>query len=92
MTMISSFHTLNRSLGLALLIASGGKSMAAFFIGGEIVLYLAYKIARGDFLYFFRVEGVMAIVSSFWTRSLVKIIADFTGCLHFRHPVSVRAN
>jgi len=30
--------------------------------------------------------GAVAIVGSFWARVVVKILVDFSGCLHFRHP------
>ena len=51
MTLISGLHNLSRSVGCALLAASGGKILAFYFVGGEILLFYAYKILRKDFYY-----------------------------------------
>jgi len=82
MTLMSSLHNLSRSLGCALLATSDAE-IALLFIGGEIGFYLVFKILRQDFHYW--APGTPLIVS-FFERVLVKEIADFTGCLHFRHP------
>jgi len=57
--------------------------MALLFIGGEVGLYLVLKILRQDFHYW--VPGA-PLIGSFFERIIVKVVADFTGCLHFRHP------
>ena len=62
------------------------KMMLVPFIGGEILLYLMWKLLRGDFLYWVRVEGVFGVMFSLVVRILVKVVVDFTGCFHFRHP------
>jgi len=46
MTLMSALHNISRGLGCALLIVSGGKMMAALFIGGEILLFLVYTVIR----------------------------------------------
>ena len=69
-----------------MLVASSGKSMLVYFVGGEILLFLAWKFLRGDILYWVRVEGVFGVVVSFVVRVIVKVVADFTGCLLLRHP------
>ena len=86
MTLISALHNLSRSIGCALLVASSGKLMLVYFVGGEILLFFAWKLLRGDFLYWVRVEGVLGVILSILCRTVVKIITDFTGCLQFRHP------
>ena len=48
--------------------------------------YLVFKLARGDFHYWARVEGFTGIMISIFARLVAKVIADFTGCLHMRHP------
>jgi len=68
-----------------LLATSDGRLVMAF-VGGEIFLYLALKVLRGDFFWWMKVDGALAIVGSFFERIIVKVIADYTGCLHFRHP------
>ena len=50
MTLISTVHNLSRSIGVALLAASLGKSTLAYFMFGEMLVYLAFKIIRRDFL------------------------------------------
>jgi len=45
-----------------------------------------YKVARRDFFWFPEVKGFLGVLFSFQQRVCVKIIADYTGCLHFRHP------
>ena len=86
MTLISALHNLSRSLGCALFVTSSGKSMLVYFVGGEILLFLGWKLLRGDFLYWVQVEGVFGVLLSFIVRVAVKIIVDFTGCLLLRHP------
>ena len=55
-----------------------------YFVIGELLLYLAWKLARKDFLYWVQVEGALGILVSLLSRVLVKVIVDFCGCLHFR--------
>jgi len=86
MTMIGALHKLSRSVGCALLVASdGGKTLVAAFIGGELLLFFAYKIARNDFFYWVEISGVLSLLFSTLERTIYKVIADFTGCLHYRH-------
>jgi len=82
MTLISSLHNLSRSLGCALL-AYSDPDKVILFIGGEIGLYLVFKILRRDFHYW--VPG-FPLIGSFFARIIAKVIVDFTGCLHLRHP------
>jgi len=86
MTMISGLHNVSRSIGCALLAVGDDKVKILYFIGGEMVLYLLYKTARGDYYDWIPLHGVGAIVQAFWKRSLVKVIVDFSGCLQMRHP------
>ena len=84
-TFISALNNVSRSLRCALLAASD-KRLLVMFVGGEILLYLALKVLRGDFYYWIKLEGKLAIVVAFFDHVLVKIITDYTGCHHFRHP------
>ena len=75
------------------MLAAGDKRLVAVLVGGEMAIYIAYKLLRGDFFYWIRLDGALAIVGSSVVRFLVKIVADYTGCLHFRHSyVGERAN
>jgi len=78
MTWIGALHNLSRSVGCALLAASpgGGKVLLAF-VGIEMLVYLAFKTARGDFYYWPRLDGAMAFILSFLTRMVVKVVVDF---------------
>ena len=84
MTLISALHNLSRSIGYALVAASGGVTMVLSFVGCEMMLYLVWKVFRKDFMYWFRVDGFMGVIGSFATRLIVKVIADFSGCLQLR--------
>ena len=86
MTMITALHNLSRSIGCALLAASGGMTRVVTFVGGEILFYIFWKAARRDFMWWARVDGVAGIIVSFVDRILNKIIADFSGLLLYRHP------
>jgi len=86
MTLISALHNLSRSIGCALLALSDTNNLLLMFVGGEIGIYLLLKILRQDFYSWMRLSGVLAVVVSFATRIAVKIIVDFSGCIHFRHP------
>jgi len=60
--------------------------MLILFTVGETVLYLIYKIVRRDFWWWPQIEGNLKPVLAICTRVIVKVIVDFTGCFHFRHP------
>jgi len=93
MTVISAIHNLSRSLGVALLASSSDNMLAVY--GGELLLYLFYKTVRGDLFYWLRTDGmglskgadlVLSIFAGISARSVSKVIVDFSGCYHFRHP------
>jgi len=87
MPLISALHNLSRSLGVALLAASDSSNLVVIFVGGEIGLYLLFKAIRGDFYWFPRTENKsVAIVIGLLDNIIGKIVTDFSGCLHFRHP------
>jgi len=71
MTMMSALHNISRSTGCALLAASsGGKSLVFYFIGGEMVIYLVYKVLRRDFWYVGENETTRSEATIFCTTSL----------------------
>ena len=85
MTLISTLHNLSRTVGFSLL-ALQRPVLLFYFVAGEALLYNAFKISRGDFIYWLPIEGVTAVFVALVQRVLIKLIADFTGCLQFRHP------
>ena len=60
--------------------------MGSYFVGGEMMIYLLWKVARGDFLYWPKLDGFHAFLISLINRVVGKTIVDFSGCLFFRHP------
>ena len=85
MTLISALHNVNRSVGCALL-AAGDRILLLLFSGGEIMLYLVFRLSRGDFLVWTRIGGGMGLLLSFISRMMGKAMVDYFGCLHLRHP------
>ena len=57
-----------------------------FFVGGEMLLYLVWKFLRRDFMYWFKLNGILAILLAIINRVIAKVIVDFSGCVYFRHP------
>ena len=86
MTMITACHNLSRSIGYALLAASGGMTRVVTFVGGEILFYIFWKVAKSDFMWWPRIDGVAGIIFSLIDRILDKIVGDFSGLLLYRHP------
>ena len=84
MMLMSTLHNLSRSIGCALLAASGGATMVLSIFGGEMLLYLAWKLVRRDFMYWVRIEGSLGVIVSLFARIFIKVIVDFSGCLQFR--------
>jgi len=87
MTLMSTLHNLSRSLGLALLaVSDGGMTLVMYASGGEMLLFLALKALRNDFYFWPRFEGLAAVITSLTERIFIKVIVDYTGCIHMRHP------
>ena len=84
MIMISALNNMSRSVGCALLATRGSSTLVSFVLG-EMAIYLLYKIARDDFLYFIRIDNnFIAILVAIIERTLTKVIVDFSGCFHLR--------
>jgi len=77
---------LSRCLGCALLAASLEKEVFVALLVGELALYMLYKVVRGDLIYWVRLDGGAIMLLSTIERLFAKILADFTGSLHLRHP------
>ena len=77
MTLVSSLHSLSRSLGYAILAVVDLNLALKFFVG-EVGAYLLYKLLRRDFYYWLRLEGVLSVIISLLERTVVKVIVDFT--------------
>jgi len=87
MTLMSALHNLSRSIGAVLFIVFGGKTLTLVVLGVEMILYLLFIISRRDFhVAYSTLEGPVGIAGSLTARVASKLIADFSGCLHLRHP------
>jgi hypothetical protein len=56
------------------------------YMSFDICLYMLYKVARRDFWYWMPTTGVGFAVLF---RGLIKVLVDFSGCVHFRNPVDL---
>jgi hypothetical protein len=88
MLLLTAGMLLIRCTTIVLLGLMGG-SWSFLYIGADLGLYILVKILRGDFWYWIALGGNIEIVSSIFSRVLVKIIVDFTSIVHFRHPNEV---
>ena len=75
-----------KSITIGILAHLGGKPLAIAVLGGEVGIYLLYKVLRKDFRYFLPLPLGTSIAVSLLMRVAVKLITDFTGMLHARHP------
>jgi hypothetical protein len=56
------------------------------YMSFDVCLYMVYKIARRDFWYWMPASGVgIAVIA----RGLIKVLVDFSGCVHLRHPLEL---
>ena len=60
-----------------------------YYLGLDVVLFIVIKMARNDFSYWIPIEGRLGTAISLLVRPIEKVIADFTGCVHLRHPIEV---
>jgi hypothetical protein len=56
------------------------------YMSSDMCLYMLYKVARRDFWYWWPTAGVGIAVLG---RGVVKVLVDFSGCVHFRNPVDL---
>jgi len=73
MTLISTLHKLSRSIGCALLLVAGGRNLTISFLGGKMCLYLIYKIVRGEFFWWPRLQAIIAVLFGLCARIVVKV-------------------
>ena len=51
--------------------------LLVWLIGGELTLHFIFKIVRGEYICYFRVEGPLGYIMSFIWHFLTKVVADF---------------
>lgn len=86
MYLLSFCQLLGKSLQMSILFQVGGGNLVLLVMSAEVGIYLSYKIARRDFRYWLPVNSFHSVWMSVISRITVKIISDFTGFLHARHP------
>ncbi|GMH74612.1 hypothetical protein TrLO_g4240 [Triparma laevis f. longispina] len=62
---------------------------ALLYLGVEIAVYLGLKVLRKDYTHWLPIKGLFSLVVSGIVRVVVKMIEDFTDCMHYRHPYEV---
>ena len=85
MFLIKIAHVMSTSMGMAFLFAISPSSAYAY-LAASMGVFLLYRACRRDLHYWLPVEGKTGWFASILARVFVKIVVDFTGCIHFRHP------
>ena len=83
MTLNGALLFFSRCIGASLLLLAKKRYFFFGFIG-EIGLYLAYKLARGDFLYWVPIDGVGGVLAAIGMRVSIKLVTDFCCVMDFR--------
>jgi hypothetical protein len=83
MLMNGAMLLLIRSFGAALLM-QGRKRYFVWYSAADVGFYLLHKILRGDFYHWTPVVGAGGFVTAVLTRTVVKLIVDYTGIVQFR--------
>ena len=78
MTVMSALDILVKGFSVVLMGMLGAE-WAVTFIAADVGIFLAVKIARGDFYYWIPIEGWASVVFSFFVRIFIKVIVDFTS-------------
>ena len=85
MFLVKIAHVMSTSMGMAFLFAISSSS-AYVYLAANMGVFLLYRACRGDFHYWLPIEGKTGWIVSIRARVGAKIIVDFTGSIHFRHP------
>jgi len=85
MFLIMIAHVTSTSMGMAFLFTISPSSAYAY-LAASMGVYLMYRACRGDLHCWLPLEGKTGWFLSILTRVCIKMIVDFTGCIHFRHP------
>ena len=88
MTVNSALLLLMRSFSAAMLMQVR-KRYVIYYMTIDHSIYVGIKLLRGDFYYWFPIDGVMGLLVSFFIRVFAKIVVDFVGVLQFRHGYEV---
>ena len=88
----SSVMLLLRATATALILKIGAGYLLGF-IAMDLTLFLFFKLVHNDLMYWVPVEPpIPGLFIAIFTRSMFKVICDFTGVLQFRHANEVRSS
>lgn len=86
MYVLSLSQLLGKSISIALLFDMGGHTLVLAVQISEMCVFFLYKVLRKDFLYWMPMPSKLQLLISVIVRCIQKIVVDFTGMLHERHP------
>jgi len=86
MYVLSFCQLMGKSITIGIMVQIGGKRTALAVLGCEVGIYLLYKVLRKDFRYFLPLPNGTSLAISLLFRVAMKVVSDFTGMLHARHP------
>ncbi|GMI15893.1 hypothetical protein TrLO_g12103 [Triparma laevis f. longispina] len=82
---MAAVQALLKSL-LVVTLGSIDPMYAWLYLLADLIFYFGYKVLRRDFTTWMPFYGVLGFAVSFLVRFCVKLIADYTATIHFRHP------
>jgi len=86
---LSFFNLAVRGFACVLLLTLG-TSVAVLTFGSELLFFLMFKTISRDFTYHLPFDNlIIRTTSSFLIRVVVKIVADWTSIVQFRHPCEI---
>ena len=71
--LLALFHLASKFFAIALLTSING-AWTAFYMSGDMAVYLTYKAVRGDLRYWWNLPNAMSVVVSGLMRPAMKII------------------
>ena len=88
MMLVMTAHVLMKVLACSLMLRINQVWFWIYMLG-DMGIYFLYKLVRGDFRYWLLLEGIMCWFATVIVRIIVKVIADFTLLIQFRHQMDV---
>ncbi len=85
MFVLSFLQVVAKVFSTALLAQTNSKWLM-IWMAVDIGLFLLYKQARNDLIYYVPLSGWVKYVMAFSERSVMKVVSDFSGVLFLRGP------
>jgi hypothetical protein len=85
MFFFTACHAAVRLLGISVL-AAVSPIITAVVLGGDMLIFMLFKLARNDLRYWVKLPGAMSWVGSVFVRLFEKLMVDFTVMVQLRHP------